>query len=257
MDLKFYLSLFLRYGTPAAFNKHRAPFSFSNRPAFFYLGSGDGLLFKDPVRPSFKGQFLPLMYADTWGDYYGYFLLYAWDARRDCLVHPAEWEDFLEEKRGKGWLVTNRYSRARALARINLVSLLPSLLLGAGLVLGLQRLPAFLEPAPDPAETLRGLLALATLLSVLGYVALLLTIRHALGSTIKATYLLPVLPFVTLLGADALLAFARRWPRFFPALALSLVAVAVHNGPALFNAIWSAPGAGNGPCPYSWSSSAP
>ena len=89
---------------------------------------------------------------------------------------------------------------------------------------------------------------------MLGYVALLLTIRHALGSTIKATYLLPVLPFVTLLGADALVAFARRWPRFLPALALSLVAVAVHNGPALFNAIWSAPGAGNGPCPFSWPS---
>jgi hypothetical protein len=64
----FYLSLWSRYGSPAAFNKRRAPFSFANRPGFFYFGRGDGLLFTDPVRPSFKGQFLPSMYADAWGD---------------------------------------------------------------------------------------------------------------------------------------------------------------------------------------------
>ncbi len=245
----FYLSLWSRYGSPAAFNKRRAPFSFANRPGLFYFGWGDGLLFTDPVRPSFKGQFLPLMYADAWGDYYGYFLIYAWDARHDCLLHPAAFDRFLTRKRDKGWLVTNRYTRAPELGRINLVSLLPSLVLAIGLFRGLLRLPAFWARESDRGSTLRALLGLSTAITVLGYVALLLTIRHALGTTIKATYMLPVFPFVALLAGDLLAAWAERSRRLVAGAAAGLVAVALHNAPALLNAVWDAPGARHEPCP--------
>jgi len=245
----FYLSLWTRYGSPAAFNKRRAPFSLANRPAFFYFGTGDGLLFRDPLRPSFKGQLLPTLYADAWGDYYGYFLVYAWDARRDCLLHPADFEEFLVEKRSKGWLVTNRYERAAALARANLLSLLPTFFLTLGLLAALARLPALWSPEPDRASLLRLLLGLAVVISLVGYVALLLTIRHALGTTIKATYVLPVFPFLAVLAADLL----ERWSKVrkggFVAAAVGLLAVALHNAPLLMNALAGAPGGRHEPCP--------
>ena len=244
----FYFSLWARYGSPAAFNKGRAPVALSNRPAFFYLGTGDGLLFADPVRPSFIGQLLPTMYADTWGDYYGYFLLYAWDARTDCYVRPADWEEFLAAKGHKGWLLTNRFSRARDLGRVNLVSLLPSMLLALGLAFGLRRASALLAPTTARADALRGLLAVASAASVLGYVVLLLTIRHATGTTIKAVYMLQILPLLALLGAVVAAWVQDRASRAFPWLMAALVAVALHNAPFLVNALGNAPGAGAGPC---------
>ena len=244
----FYFSLWARYGSPAAFNKWRAPVALSNRPAFFYFGTGDGLLFTDPVRPSFIGQFLPTMYADTWGDYYGYFLLYAWDARRDCYVRPADWDDFLPAKGHKKWVGTNRYSRAPDLGRVNLVSLVPSLLLALGLALGLGRAASLCARAPERVDALAGLLAVTSVASVIGYVVLLLTIRHATGTTIKSVYMLQVLPLLALLGAVFAARVKERAPRAFAFLLAALVAVALHNAPVLVNALAGAPGAGAGPC---------
>ena len=149
----FYASLAARFGTPLAFNKKRAPLSLANRPGFFYYGTGDGRLFSDPVRPSFKGQFFPVLYADTWGDYYGYFLLYAWDERKNRYIPPWEWETTLAEKRDRAWLVTNRFSRASWLGRVNLVSLLPSGLFLVGLAMGVGRLRTALATRRPHART--------------------------------------------------------------------------------------------------------
>jgi hypothetical protein len=71
---------------------------------------GDGLLFTDPLRPSFKGQLFPVLYADAWGDYYGYFLVYAWDTRRERYIPQNLWEGRLERVRERPWLDTNRSS---------------------------------------------------------------------------------------------------------------------------------------------------
>ena len=30
-------------------------------------------IFSNPIRPYFKNQFFPILYSDTWGDYWGYF----------------------------------------------------------------------------------------------------------------------------------------------------------------------------------------
>ena len=244
----FYFSLWSRYGSPAAFNKYRAPVALSNRPAFFYFGTGDGLLFTDPVRPSFIGQFLPTMYADTWGDYYGYFLMYAWDARRDCYIRPADWEEFLAAKGHKGWLLTNRFSRAADLGRVNLVSLVPSLLLALGLAFGLGQAASLLARTPTRAKALAALLAVASVASVVGYVVLLLTIRHATGTTIKSVYMLQMLPLLALLGAMVAARVQDLAPRAFLLLMAALVAVGLHNAPFLVNALSRAPGAGAGPC---------
>ena len=30
--------------------------------------------FTNPIRPNFSNQFISILYADTWGDYWGYFV---------------------------------------------------------------------------------------------------------------------------------------------------------------------------------------
>ena len=47
----------------------------SNPAPSFYLGSGNGNLFSDPIRGAFPNQLLPILYSETWGDYWGYFVV--------------------------------------------------------------------------------------------------------------------------------------------------------------------------------------
>jgi flagellar biosynthesis protein FliQ len=43
----------------------------SRRPLAFFVGSGLPAVVTDPYRPSFANRFVPVAYAETWGDYYG------------------------------------------------------------------------------------------------------------------------------------------------------------------------------------------
>lgn len=72
----FYFSLFSRFGTFIAFNKKSIGFSIMNQPFHFYFPSFTDikLLFSEPIRPNFSNQFLSILYSDTWGDYWGYFV---------------------------------------------------------------------------------------------------------------------------------------------------------------------------------------
>ncbi len=80
----FYLFLQAKYGTITAFNLDTPGFSFSNQPQLFYRATGIKhlLLFTEPVRPVFNFTLFPILYSDTWGDYWGYFSFfpYASDA---------------------------------------------------------------------------------------------------------------------------------------------------------------------------------
>lgn len=74
------------------------------------------------------------------------------------------------------------------------------------------------------------------------------TIRHATGTTIKSVYMLQMLSLLALLGAVVTARVQDRAPRAFLLLMAAVVTVALHNAPFLVNALWSAPGAGAGPC---------
>jgi 4-amino-4-deoxy-L-arabinose transferase-like glycosyltransferase len=74
----FYLSLMHRYGTPMAFNR---PPRNRGEALNMFTGTGNGLLFTNPVRGSFDNHVWPILYSETWGDYWGY-----WAGRvRDVL----------------------------------------------------------------------------------------------------------------------------------------------------------------------------
>lgn len=72
----FYLKLYLDYGTFTKFNINEMPFRFFNQPMNFYFPTLNQIvyLFTNPTRPNLDNQFLTIMYADFWGDYWGYFL---------------------------------------------------------------------------------------------------------------------------------------------------------------------------------------
>jgi len=71
----FYIGLFLEYGSFTTFNQSPTKFKLSNQPIEFYLPFTNEahMVFTKPIRPYFRNQFLPILYSDLWGDYWGYF----------------------------------------------------------------------------------------------------------------------------------------------------------------------------------------
>jgi hypothetical protein len=223
----YYLHLHRAHGSPATFNRE-LHFSLANKPAEFYFGLGLPELFRAPLRPTFDRQFLSLMYADTWGDYYFYFLVRGTDSRNGLFVHDGALANAVTAG-APAWLRTNRDAMGRYLGRVNVVSLLPSAVLLGGVCLGLAALRrAVRSSGPDalPAQAC-GLAALVVTLSVAGYVPLVIAVPG--GGTVKPTYLLHVFPFAALLGAELLLRTRARAPRVAACLLLLLLLVGLHN----------------------------
>jgi hypothetical protein len=223
----YYIHLYRSHGSPVAFPR-ALHFSLSNKPAEFYFGLGLPALFQSPLRPMFDQQFFPVMYADTWGDYYLYFLVWGKDSRDGSYVHPRA----LGEGVGTGvpsWLDTNHTPMGRYLGRVNAVSLLPSAILLGGVMLGLAALrQLFRAPDPDDRPALaRGLWGLIVAMSIATYIPLVIAVSG--GGTVKATYLLHVFPFAALLGAEALLRTRARAPRLASILLVALLLVGLHN----------------------------
>ena len=206
------------HGTPAAFNRPLQHFALSNKPLEFYVGLGLPDVFRDPVRPAFDRQVLPKFYSELWGDHSWYFLVYKGIRMPDGRVVP----------------LTNRPTMGPYLGRVNVVSLLPSAVLLAGIALGGGRLWRLLRRR-DRAEAATVTLALAHLLvavSVAAYGVFLVVVPEKDGDTIKASYLVQLAPLVALLAAEPLRRLRDRSPRGFAFLVGALVLVGLHNSGA-------------------------
>ena len=80
-----------------------------------------------------------------------------------------------------------------------------------------------------------GLLAMVVVSSLLGYFVFAIRVANlATGETIKATYMLQVVPLLAILGARFVIAVENRWPRLFRVLAGLLALSAILNAPFLF-----------------------
>jgi hypothetical protein len=231
----FYGSLAHRYGTLLAFNQEPVAFSISNQDTSFYLGHGNGRLLSDPVRPSFQNQLGPIFYSEFWGDYWCYLVVWGQDCRGQWLCGQE-----LEHAIARGQLSgenTNRSSIAGYLGRVNRFALLPTLVLLAGLLLaGKPLLQMFLGPMDDLRPLSSALALLIVLSSCAGYLWFLLSYpAPGKGDTIKATYLLQVIPFLAILAAEMMVQVRARFPRAFAALVIALIAVACHSLPTLLS----------------------
>lgn len=231
----FYLLLFRQYGTISAFNKTPAEsFSFSNQPLTFYTGMGDGLLFRDPIRPAFANQLFPIFYADTWGDYWMYFTIYGRDTRTGELLSGVSLLNAAQSNPQPKWLVTNRFTVRTYQGSVNFIALLPTALLLAGLIAGLVDMLRLIGIHPQTSsQTTRALLALIVLFSFLGYAWFLIRYPSLdVGNTIKATYLIQVFPLLAVLSAYLLKQMKQHWPYIERVVSIVLVIIFLYNLPA-------------------------
>ncbi|RMG94321.1 MAG: hypothetical protein D6706_13980 [Chloroflexi bacterium] len=210
----FYAHLHLTYGSVAAFN--RAPesqFSLANQSRQFYLGLGDGLLFADPVRPSFANQLIPTFYAEFWGDYEGYFLVYVWDAAKERFVPPFAWDELFGSGEIPPYVVTNRFVINRWLGWVNGVALgVTAVFLVAFVWSGVVSWYWWRGVKNDSKTAVYSLCWLVLLISAIGYLCFLILYPNpGNGDTIKATYLLHTYPLLALLTGAFWRAVRLRW----------------------------------------------
>ena len=230
----FYIYLYRRYGTVRAFNRPPRPaFSFSNQPLDFYFGLGLDKLFSDPIRKSFPNQFFPIFYSEIWGDYWCDFIVFGRNVIRGRFV----WGRTLEQKLSKDppplGLKTNRYDVRGYLGRVNLVSLFPSVILLAGIVVGMVYFGRFVSNRfTNDRITKCSLLLLVIAISLAGYFWFLIMYPSLKkGGTIKATYMLHIFPFVSILAGEFLQRIKQKSIYLYQAILILLAISTLHNFP--------------------------
>lgn len=226
----FYLRLQARHGSATAYVREPTSFSFGNNIRSFYVGTGGRALFRAPVRPAFRNQFLPTLYAETWGDYGCYFLVYGIDRRTHSFLSGGALEDALPRPRAPRFLRTNYEEMGRTLGRVNAVALVPSVLLVLGVLAALPSLAALVRGSEG--RWMPALLLLTVLVTGAAYFVLLVVYPARSGNMIKATYVLHAFPAVALLGADFLARMRARSPAAFRVVVALLVAATAHNSVA-------------------------
>ena len=225
----FYLRLGAHHGGAMAYVREPSAFSLSNNPRSFYLGTGGRKLFRDPVRPSFRNQFLPTFYSEAWGDYGCYFLVYGIDQRARTFLPGAALEDALLRQTSRNVLLTNRVEMGRTLGRVNAVAVLPSVLLLLGVLAAIPSLVTLVRGGADPRRGMPALFLLTVLVTFVAYLALLILYPARSGNMIKATYVLHILPAMALLAADLLARLRERSPRAHRAVVAILLGATAHN----------------------------
>ena len=178
----FYFGLFFEYGTFTAFNMDPTSFSFSNQPKSFYIPDLNSLnlMFSKPIRPNFPNEFFPIIYSDLWGDYWGYFSF-----TRDAVLT------------GRNQALIGDY-----LARVNIVSIIPTIILLLGFFSSLK----LLRNKPKKEKDYFYIYILLTIVvSFTGYIWFLIKYPSPpSGDTNKATYMIQAFHLLAFLGVNYL-----------------------------------------------------
>lgn len=182
----WYLHLYQRYGTVMPFNQQPSNMSVKQMYTLFrqsYLK--DYELFTDPVDPHFDNSFFPVLYSDTWGDYWGFFT-------------------YIKPKSSFG---ENGFSNQRTilpyLGKVNIAALLPSAILLFGVIYALWMM-FHQESAVRNEQMFRVFPLLFSLSSFLGFIWFVISYQRPGLSIIKATYIIQLFVATTILGGDFL-----------------------------------------------------
>ena len=168
-----------RSAAPAPFRLLAAP-SFPSQKPRFYVDPGLPEVVTAPHRPPLAPAFWPILYTDTWGDYFG---TWAWGSIQKPMTESIE----------------NR------LTIQTIVGVLPTLLAAAGLF-ALAAL-AFVRARVQPELMLVPLLPLVALAGTLYYAHGYPSVD---GDTVKALFLLPAVPAFALCFGFAVETLGRR-----------------------------------------------
>lgn len=208
----FYINLFIDYGSFTTFNKEPTPFSFKNQPLSFYfpIGADISMVFTKPIRPYFENQFLPILYSDLWGDYWGYFTF----TSRDVSL-------------GRNQMIIGDY-----LGRVNIVSLFPTLLL----FLGFKSSFKYAKSKQISLKKYFNLyLVMAVLVSFFGYAWFLISYPSENGDTNKATYILHLFHLLGLMVVCKLEGLKRVNYKKYLSIILILILIFFHNMSAMMS----------------------
>lgn len=232
----FYLNLHTRFGSAAAFNRPpKAQVGIDSHPTSFYTGLGGHDLFQAPIRNAFRNQAIPMFYADLWGDWWGYFLVYGRDARCGQWLNGASWSSLLEQAPPPEWLTTNRDSIGPLLGRINRVSLFPTLLAIVAGCHALRHLLRHVRGRQSGADTAAlSLIVLMTGAAFAAYAWFLIRYPNlGKGDTVKAGFMVHTIPCAALLVGALVDRLGQFHPRAASALLGALLLVYLHNLPAM------------------------
>ena len=167
----FYINNYLKYGSLIAFNIDRTKINyFLEIKKIFSLENILEYLFTNPIRPNFNNQFFPILYSDTWGDYWGYFVFTS---------------RYLEV--GYNQLVVGQY-----LGRVNILSSFTTLIMLFGFIY---------KNSSNKNPITISLLKIFVLFSFLGYLWFVISFPTTTGDTIKATYTVQMLNVLIILGS--------------------------------------------------------
>lgn len=233
----YYFIMFQRYGSLTAWDRPASALSLNAFPKEFYFGTGSGYLFTDPIRPNFSNQFPAIFYSDIWGDYSTYFLIYAKDTRTNTFINGKGLERIVRAGQPyPEWLITNRFTFNTYLGKVNLISLLPSIILITGFVFGIMQLiDSFNNKNKNDQLLGWHLLILIVLSSLAGYGWYLLRYQNhgQGGDLIKASHMLQIFPFLGLLAGRVLENIWKWRPRFWIILMVALSLIFLYNLPAM------------------------
>ena len=168
-----------RYSNPVFNRTQPETFVLARRPLSFYVDARAPEVVSRPWSGSFDDRFWAVLYAETWGDYFG---IWSWGPGRGDRTDSID----------------------ATLVRQSALGLLPTALALVGLValLGL----ALTRPREDPARMLAALPPVAAVASIL---FLAVVYPSSDGDTIKGTYALPAAPAIALCFGFAVDSLAR------------------------------------------------
>ena len=209
----FYFGLFFEYGSFTAFNKEPSAFNLLNQPLSFYIPYGEEMiyLFTKPIRPYFSNTFLPILYSDLWGDYWGYFSF----TSRSLDT-------------GRNQLLIGDY-----LARVNIVSLFPTFLMILGLRTGIKSLRTSSKKENDYFYSY---IALSIFVTFFGFLWFLIKYPALpTGDTNKATYMIQLFHLLSILSINYLDKLKEINLKKYKIILSILIFVFIHNFSAMMS----------------------
>jgi 4-amino-4-deoxy-L-arabinose transferase-like glycosyltransferase len=211
----FYIHLYVDYGTFSAFNIKQPTYPSTEQAISFFRETElkDWKLFDKPIRPAFDHQsFFAIMYSETWGDYWGYF----------TFIKPGSAPD----------RIGNQASIASYLGKVNLFSVLPSILLLAAFIFGFIQLFQWRQP-PTVERMDLVFITLLALSTIGGYLWFVYRYFLQVNDVVKATYTIQFYIALLFLLAGLMEAVRIKSQWAYNLILILLTIVFIHNLPAM------------------------
>tara|TARA_B100001121_G_scaffold138576_1_gene121387 strand:- start:2 stop:802 length:801 start_codon:yes stop_codon:yes gene_type:complete len=205
----FYIHLFINYGSITAFNREPLPFKFSNQSLSFYFDLALTDLFTRPIRGfTLENKLFPILYSETWGDYFGYFL----------ITHA------------KGGLEAN-YEIVPYLGRVNLLALVPTFLF----IFGIFYFFVKFKKLKINQKIIYSTYLLCVSFMWIGYMWFVIKYpNYSKGDTIKATFILQLIQLLPFFGSIfAINNLKNKW--VFNIIYSVIIFIFIYNIPAMIS----------------------